>query len=164
MSSLFTISTTVVSLLLGGYLYLFLHEYTHWIAGKIFSGDPNTLYDSWGPLPQPYAVEYRNLSQMPNWGIRIAGISPHLIWMFVSLSYAAVAITVPDSTPISIIAEILYSIPPLELVIITGASLAGISVSPSDLVATFQPQRYRMYTGRGFSHSDWADVLFRRRA
>jgi hypothetical protein len=69
----------VSGLVIGGYLNWYFHEYVHWIAGKLFSGDPDVLYDTWHSIPYPHAVKFNCLSKMPSWGIRIAGISPHVL-------------------------------------------------------------------------------------
>lgn len=162
MASLSTTVITIVGVILGGSLYLYLHEYTHWAAGKLFSGDPNVLYDSWYKIPYPYAVEYRELEQMSDWEIRIAGIAPHIVWTTVAIFYLAKASYPVDMNfllMINRLVESMHSTPLPTLVFVIASVAAGASVSPSDLVATFYPRRYREYTGRGFSHSEWGRVL-----
>lgn len=149
---------TICALIIGGYLSWCFHEYVHWAAGKLFSGDPGVLYGFWYKIPYPYAVEFNGLSKMPNYGIRIAGISPHIIWTIVSV-YSINKSSFLISTDIFLMAESLHSIPFLMLVIISAAFGAGISVSPSDVVAAIYPSKYRRFTGQGFSHRDWFRVL-----
>jgi len=165
MPPLSVVIATAVSVFISTLLYWYFHEYTHWAAGKLFSGDPNVLFRTWHRIPYPYAVEYRELSQMPNLGIRIAGISPHLVWTTVAISYLVEGFSVIDTDLLLMInrmAEGIYSTPSPTLTFILTSAAAGASVSPSDLVATFYPQKYREYTGRDFSHSDWFRVLIQR--
>ena len=68
-------------------LYLYFHEYIHWVAGKLFSGGISVLYRSWYGVPFLYAVKYRELTQMPDWGVRIAGIFLHILLVTVAISY-----------------------------------------------------------------------------
>ena len=160
-----TISDTTVAILglvIGLYLYLYFHEYIHWVAGKLFSGDPNVLYSSWYSVPYPYAVEFRGLEKMPNWAIRVAGISPHIIWTAVTVLYLGNPVSSIDTNIFLLInrfAESIYSTPLPSLIFITASAGAGVSVSPSDLVATLRPDKFREYTGRGLSHSEWSHVL-----
>lgn len=162
MASISTTGITIVGVIIGGRLYLYFHEYTHWAAGKLFSGDPKVLYDSWHKIPYPYAVEYRELEQMSDWEIRIAGIAPHIVWTTVAISYLDKGFSAIDMNlllMISRLVEGMHSTPFPTLVFVIASVVAGASVSPSDLVATFYPRRYREYTGRGFSHSEWGRVL-----
>lgn len=155
--------TTIFALVTGGYLSWYFHEYVHWIVGKLFSGSPNVLYASWYEIPYPYAVEYNSLEQMPDWGIRLAGVLPHALWTFVGISYIGNPISILDIDiflMINTISEVLTSIPFWRLVFISASVSAGISVSPSDLVATLYPNRYRDNTGNELSHSEWVDILF----
>lgn len=155
----------VSGLLIGMYLYLYFHEYVHWAVGKLIGGKPNVLYDNWHGIPYPYAVEYKKLGEMPNWAIRMAGISPHLVWTAVTISYVGFPQFVFGSDVFTIIdmaSQRIYSTPLPLLIFITASAGAGVSISPSDLVATFRPDEYREYTGRGFSHSDWFGVLVER--
>lgn len=152
---------TICALIIGGYLSWCFHESIHWAAGKLFAGDPNILYGFWYRIPYPYAVEFNGLSKMPSWGVRIAGISPHVIWTIVSVFY----ITNSDfliSTDIFLMADSLHSIPFLTLVLISAAFGAGVSVSPSDVVAAIYPSKYRKYTGQDLSHQEWFRVLIGR--
>ena len=149
---------TISALIIGGYLSWYFHEYVHWTAGKLFSGDPSVLYRFWYKIPYPYAVEFNSLSMMPNPGVRIAGISPHLIWMIVSLYH----ISISDfliSTDVFLMAESLHSISFSTLVITSAAFAAGVSVSPSDVVAAIYPRKYRKFTGQDLSHREWFLVL-----
>jgi hypothetical protein len=149
---------TVSGLVIGGYLNWYFHEYVHWIAGKSFSGDPDVLYDTWHSIPYPHAVEFNRLSKMPNWGIRIAGISPHVLWSIVSVYYLTNSAISIEPNIVSI-ADSLHSIPFLTLILLSAAVGAGVSVSPSDLVATIYPSKYRDFTGQDLSHRDWLDIL-----
>jgi len=162
MASISVIAATIFSISISWYLFWFFHEYTHWVAGKLFLGDPKVLYRSWHKIPYPYAVKYRELEQMPNLGVRIAGISPHVVWTTVAISYLVDGLSVIDMDILQIIngiAEGMYSTPFPELTFIFTSTLAGASVSPSDLVATFSPQNYRRYTGQELSHCEWLRVL-----
>ncbi|WP_152420251.1 hypothetical protein [Halorubrum distributum] len=160
-----SVSSTIIAsvgLITGGYLYPYLHEYVHWLVGELFSGDPNVLYDSWYRIPYPYAVEYNSLTQMPNWGVRIAGISPHLIWTTVALLFIGNPFPILSTDILLLIlgiSEAITSTQFLALVFITASAGAGFGVSPADLVATFRPNRFREYTGDGLSHLDWGRVL-----
>lgn len=161
MASTLRLIITVSSLIVGGYLSWCFHEYVHWIAGKLFSGNPEVLYESWHWIPYPYAVEFNRLNKMPNWGIRIAGISPHILWSIVSVYYLTNSSISVDPN-IASIAESLHSIPFLTLVFLSATVGAGLSVSPSDLVAAVYPNKYRDFTGQDLSHRDWLDILIGR--
>jgi hypothetical protein len=161
MASTLRFIITVSSLLIGGYLNWYFHEYVHWIAGKLFSGNPDVLYESWHGIPYPYGVEFDRLNKMPNWGIRIAGISPHILWSIVSVYYLTNSSISVEPNIVSI-AENLHSIPFLTLVFLSAAVGAGLSVSPSDLVAAIYPNKYRDFTGQDLSHRDWLGVLIGR--
>jgi hypothetical protein len=165
MASISNTAITCAGLILGYYMFYYFHEYTHWVAGKLFSGNPNALYNKWYGIPYPYAVEYKQLAQMPDWGVRISGISPHLVWFTIALPYLVDGFSLIDADFILMInqvVETIHSTSPLTIVLITAATVAGVSVSPSDLVATFYPRKYREYTGRGFSHREWGQVLIKR--
>lgn len=149
---------SICSLIIGGYLNWYFHEYVHWCAGKIFSGDPTVLYNSWHRIPYPYAVEYNKLTEMPDWGIRVAGISPHTIWI-IAFVFSLINSSFVASTDFWLMVESLHSIPFLMLVFISASAGAGISVSPSDLVATTYPNKYRNHTGQDLSHLEWARIL-----
>ncbi len=155
----------IVVLLLGGYTYFYLHEYTHYISGYLFNGSPIVHYDRVGPLPRPYAVSYQNLPNMPNIGVRVCGISPHIVWGLVTL-LTLLWIDVPEfsinsATGIFLaIGEVATQIDPWKLYLLTSSSTASISVSPSDLVATFRPQAYREYSGEETTKSEYLSVLF----
>jgi hypothetical protein len=161
MASSLEFTATLSGLIIGGYLSLYFHEYVHWVAGRLFSGNPDVLYGSWYKIPYPYAVEFNDHDKMPNWGIRIAGISPHILWSIVSVYYIAGSSISIDPNILSI-AESLYSIPFVILVFLSAAVNAGISVSPSDLVAAIYPDRYRGFAGQDLSHRDWLGILFGR--
>lgn len=158
-------SSTVVAILgviIGSYLYLYFHEYVHWLAGKLFSGDPDVLYGYWYRLPYPYAVEFKSIEQMPHWGIRIAGISPHIIWTSVTISYVGNPLSMISTNlllTISRISEGITSTPFLTLVFVTASAGAGVGVSPADLVATLRPREFREYAGYKLSHLQWGRVL-----
>ncbi|MBX0287912.1 hypothetical protein EGH22_16380 [Halomicroarcula sp. F28] len=157
--------TTVVVLLLAGYLNPFLHEYIHWAAGKVFSGGPKVLYSSKFGVPSPWGVEYRNLEQMSNTEVRIAGILPHFLGIggFVGLigiaiNPPALSLTSPiESTVVAV--QFINTMPLSRLFALTILFAAGISVSPSDLVAACFPREYRRYRGQEFSHPEWAEVF-----
>jgi hypothetical protein len=161
MASSLEFTATVSGLIIGGYLNWYFHEYVHWVAGRLFSGNPDVLYGSWHRIPYPYAVEFNGLDKMPNWGIRIAGISPHILWSIVSVYYIA-GLSISIEPNISSIAESLHSIPFLILVFLFAAVGAGLSVSPSDLVAAIYPDKYRDFTGQDLSHRDWLGILLGR--
>jgi hypothetical protein len=151
-------AVTICALIIGGYLSWCFHECVHWAAGRLFSGDPSVLYGFWYKIPYPYAVEFNGLSKMPNWGVRIAGISPHIIWTMLSV-YSISNSSFLISTDVLLMAESLHSIPFLSLVIISAAFGAGVSVSPSDVVAAIYPSKYRKFAGEDLSHREWFRVL-----
>lgn len=162
MASISSTINTIFALVAGGYLSWYLHEYVHWLVGKLFSGAPNVLYESWYRIPYPYAVEYNNLGQMPDWGVRLAGVLPHALWTYIGISYIGNPLSVIDTDVflmISRISENLTSTPFWWLIFISASIGAGASVSPSDLVATLYPNRYRDHTGDELSHLEWIDVL-----
>ena len=103
-------------------------------------------------------MKFNHLNKMPNWGIRIAGISPHILWSSISVYYIANS-SISVEPNITSIAESLHSIPFLTLVFLSAAVAAGLSVSPSDLVAAVYPNKYRDFTGQDLSHRDWLDIL-----
>jgi hypothetical protein len=165
MASLSTVATTVAGLLVGGYLFLYLHEYTHWAAGKLFSGDPRVFYDSWSGIPHPYAVKYDALERMSDGEVRVAGISPHVVWTTVAAMYL---ITTPPTvgpgffSALAGISDWIYSASFSTTVLITASFAAGISVSPSDIVSALRPRKYRTYADYRLSHLGWVNVLLER--
>jgi len=157
--------TTVIVLLLAGYLNPFLHEYIHWAAGRVFGGKPKVLYSCKFGLPSPWGVEYRRLEQMSNPQVRIAGILPHFLGMGGSVGIVgpatdlpALALTSPVESTVAA-AQFVTVTPPSVLFVSTILFAAGVSISPSDLVAACCPEEYRRYRGEGFSHQEWAEVL-----
>jgi len=163
MVSLLRMSTTAFGMLLGAYTYLYLHEYTHWFAGTLFSGGPTVLYESVFHLPQPYAVRFDQLQEMSDLQIRIAGLLPHILWTGIFIGYTGIILPAPQFTiSLSIWSqpiEWLHTLHLLEISVLTSTLLAGIAVSPADLVAGFRPSLYRKFTKGGLSHKQWSEVL-----
>jgi hypothetical protein len=162
MASASSAVVSIFALIIGAYLYLYFHEYVHWLAGELFSGNPDVLYGYWHRLPYPYAVKFKSIEHMSSWEIRIAGISPHILWTNVTVSYIGNPLSMISTNlliTINRISESITSTPFLTLVFVTASAGAGVGVSPSDLVATLRPEDFREYAGYELSKLQWGRVL-----
>lgn len=122
---------TIVSGLIG----MILHEFSHYVPGKIFGGKP--YFDDYSMGFIPRRVNFQTPERMPNWGVRIAG-GIVLIWP----GFAGIVLAVND------LSGVLSSLP--LLILLGTASM----ISWSDLLALSDPDKWKRYTeGEPISHS-----------
>lgn len=128
--------------LLFSFLGVLLHESTHWIIARIWTEDV-TIGSSYDRVPFPDRTEFKNPWDLPDYGVRIAGISP-IIYLFLFLytmwGYSG------DIT--------LYSTAPLFFFL--GASIISIH----DMMAFLFPERWRELTDSEEEYSQRQVVSF----
>jgi len=134
----------VFTAFLSGFLGALLHEGTHWIIARIWTREV-TITSSYSKVPLPDRTSFENPWDLPDYGVRIAGIAP-IVYVFLLLY--TMSMYWGRFTPRSIVMIFLF----------LGASI----MSFHDMMAFLFPERWRELTDsdEDYNQREMARLLF----
>lgn len=118
----------LVSVFLVMFLGILLHEGTHYAVARIWTSK-HRISSTGGRLPIPDRIEFENPFEIPNYGVRAAGIAP-IIWAPMFLIQLAGH----------------WGRPTFESALITSFFLSAAVISPHDILAFLKPKEWKNMT------------------
>jgi hypothetical protein len=125
-----TIALAILTILIGLYLGIWLHEGTHWTIGKLYDSGANFRYKK---FIIPCEVRHQELSAIPDTALRISGGLPIL---YLTLSPISVVYSLRLAESVAVSYFMLFLGFPAFL-------MAGGMMSESDVTAMKNPDKYR---------------------
>jgi hypothetical protein len=132
---------SIVAVVVGGILAFHVHERTHYYLARIWTDD---LHIQYSHKLLPHRVLYESPEDLPSYAIRIVGGGPIL---YTPLFLVALQLWTHNMNAVNSL--------------LLGTTVAGLAISPSDLLALLRPNVWRKMAIQGSerTHKELLELL-----